>query len=509
MENIFSYDNVQGELIRSLIAQPNMIPSVSKQITADDFSIEKFKVVYRDIIECQLQGISITRAGLSNRVFKISGITLGDEDFYKFFNDDEPVEPPIDLAEILKRESIKNKLLDSTKAFTESVEDPQEGLLEEIGHLQRELENYSLELTQREEITFNDQLKLFDESIRETKSEGIPSFYPSLDKFTGGWQPEQLITVAARTSVGKSIVAVNNALASALNNKSVLFFSLEMGSSELISRLVASKSFIKLHKLYPNYKITDAEEEKLYKDTLKSLYDLPITIDDTPDVSLDYIKSRSIELSKSEKGLDFIIIDYIQLISTKGLAGKSRQENVAEISRGLKVLAKQLKVPVMVVAQLNRESKDDEDRLPSKADIRESAAIAADSDVVLIIHRKYRDTSEDPKATFILDKNRNGIADKRIQMRCMLDRALFQDLEYDEDEEENKNDNESTNNTQTKLVNDDFNILSSNENIENDLFDVADANDLFGDITPTNTSDENDISNLEEEFDDFLSDFEL
>ena len=92
------------------------------------------------------------------------------------------------------------------------------------------------------------------------------------------------------------------------------------------------------------------------------------------------------------------------------------------------MLAKQLIVPILVVAQLNRESKDDEDRLPSKADIRESAAIAADSNIVIIIHRKYRDTSDDPKALFILDKNRNGPADKKIQVRCILDRGLFQDL---------------------------------------------------------------------------------
>lgn len=123
-----------------------------------------------------------------------------------------------------------------------------------------------------------------------------------------------------------------------------------------------------------------------------------------------------------------IIIDYIQLISTTGLGSRNRQEQIAEISRNLKILAKQLKVPIMVVAQLNRESKDDEDRLPSKADIRESAAIAADSNIVIIIHRKYRDTSDDPKALFILDKNRNGPSDKKVQVRCMLDRALFQDL---------------------------------------------------------------------------------
>lgn len=439
MENqlYFDYKRAQSEMIRALIAQPSMIPAVSKYITANDFSIGKYKEAYREVFKIYTEGDEISKSKLYNQVYKNAEIELSEEDIYEFFNDESPVEPPTELAKILKKESVKEKTHQMIEKTAKEIEKPGNPLLESLGATQREIEALALDLMPKETITFKDQLEMFDKSVRDTseKREGIPSFYKSLDHFTGGWFPEQLITVAARTSVGKSVVAVNCALAAALNNKSVLFFSLEMGHLELISRLVSCKSFLKLNKVYPTLDLNN-DEMKLYNSTIKELKELPIIIEDTPEVSLDYIKSRAIEESKTEKGVDFIIIDYIQLINTKALAGKSRQEHVAEISRSLKVLAKQLKVPVLVVAQLNRESKDDEDRLPSKADIRESAAIAADSDVVLIIHRKYRDTSGDPKALFILDKNRNGPADKKISVRSMLDRALFQDI-IEEEKKEN------------------------------------------------------------------------
>lgn len=425
----FDYETTQRELLRSLIAQPDMIPNVSKNIGPNDFSDLKYQSIYKAIFDLKSDNPDkdIQASEIANKINK-DGYNFTKEDNYFLFNEDSLVEPPTELAEILKHHSVRTKAQSETEQLKKNLDDPASDLLEAMGSITKSFEGLSADLTKKEEITFVEQIENFDEMINSNEEiSSIKSFYPSLDKYTGGWQPEQLITIAARTGIGKSVFGVNCALSAGLQNKKVLYFSLEMSYPEIIARFVASKSFIKINKMYPHSFLRE-DEAKLYSETIEELKKLPIVIDDSSNATLNYIRSKSIAESKKDGGLDLIIIDYIQLISTVGLDSRNRQEQVAEISRSLKMLAKQLKVPIMVVAQLNRESKDDEDRLPSKADIRESAAIAADSNIVIIIHRKYRDTSDDPKALFILDKNRNGPADKKIQVRCILDRGLFQDL---------------------------------------------------------------------------------
>lgn len=425
----FDYETTQRELLRSLIAQPDMIPNVSKNIVPEDFTNLKYQSIYKTIFDLRSEheDKDIQASEIANSISK-DGFTLSKEDNYFLFNEDTLVEPPTELADILKQHSVRQSVRKEAEQLSKELDDPASNLLESMGTITKSFDDLSASLTKKEEVTFVEQLERFDEMVRSTEEiSSIKSLYPSLDKYTKGWQPEQLITIAARTGIGKSFFAINCALSAGLQNKRTLLFSLEMSSPEVISRLVACKSFMKMGRLYPHLRLNE-EEEDLYIQTLNELKELPIIIDDSSDVTLNYIRSKAIAESKKKGGLDMIIIDYIQLISTTGLSSRNRQEQIAEISRNLKILAKQLKVPIMVVAQLNRESKDDEDRLPSKADIRESAAIAADSNIVIIIHRKYRDTSDDPKALFILDKNRNGPSDKKVQVRCMLDRALFQDL---------------------------------------------------------------------------------
>ena len=152
-------------------------------------------------------------------------------------------------------------------------------------------------------------------------------------------------------------------------------------------------------------------------------------IEEDPRVTVETIKRKSIEIAQSDNGLDFVVIDYLQLIQNEGK--KSRQEAVAEVSRNMKILAKELNVPVMVLVQLNREKKEDDgsENMPKMYEIRESGAIAQDSNIVILIHRDLDKDEEavDKKATFIIAKNRQGQANKFISVRSRLDCSLFID----------------------------------------------------------------------------------
>lgn len=445
--SLFTPLEAQIECLRSLIAQPKMVSEISQVLSSNFFTDPDLHNVYLAILdEPSEKGIS--KAGLEN--YLVNNYQLIPQDKFDYlFAQDPPVQPPMEIAAVVKRHALTGL---TEKLFQENLSQIQEDLPGTIEEVRKGIDKISEQIVSGKEDTFENRLESFIEKINSSKSEDkIPSFYPTLDKYTGGWGKGQLITVAARTAVGKSIVAVNCALSAIMNKKSVLFFSLEMGVEELLGRLFACHSTIPINHLYPRLKITPEDEKEwaLYKKTVEFFrkHSDYIEIIDMPGASLEYIRAKSSSKAQEPQGLDFIIVDYIQLIPISSRRG-NREQEVAEISRALKGLAKQLNVPVMAIAQLNRERKDDADRLPSRNDIRESAAIANDSDIILILDRKFRDTSDEPKATFILDKNRSGPEDKRIMMRCMLERSIFQDIKaYNPQSIEIKNESVAKKNT--------------------------------------------------------------
>lgn len=267
--------------------------------------------------------------------------------------------------------------------------------------------------------------------------QGIPSLIPSLNKYTTGWLPGQLITIGARTGVGKSIFAVNCAMAAAKAGKSVLFFSLEMGETEIKDRMIASSTGVTLNSLKQGA-LSDDELQQL-RDAQADLDSMKIQLDTDPKVTVDAIRARALRKAQSPDGLDFIIVDYLQLITPAG-RHSSRQEAVADISRNMKLLAKQLQVPIMVLVQVNRESKDDESALPRMSAIRESGAIAQDSDIVILLHREESLDDTIPHTLVLLEKNRNGEASKTIRCHSNLECSLFREVQRAKDVEGNVSD---------------------------------------------------------------------
>jgi replicative DNA helicase len=340
---------------------------------------------------------------------------------------------PVSWAQLVKDESLIQKSTAMVENLNENLKKADTKNISATSIIHEginQLDSLLIKHTRNNQRTAAEIAEAYKERIEQKKSkkEAIHSAYPSIDYYTGGWQGGDIITVGARTGIGKTIVGVQTALAAAITGKTVLFFSLEMSETELWERMIASKAQINTRAL-DSGELTDEEIIRRTKAN-EFLATLPIIIDDTAEMTIDTIANASISQSRSKTGLDMIIIDYLQLV-TPPVGARTRQEEIAYISRKTKILAKNLDVPIMVLVQLNRKGAEmDESKPPRLDDIRESGAIAMDSSIVLLIHRPDKgDENEqiDEIAQFIIDKNRKG-PKRYVQMRCLLEYSIFQDI---------------------------------------------------------------------------------
>jgi replicative DNA helicase len=253
--------------------------------------------------------------------------------------------------------------------------------------------------------------KLHRLSVAKTPLTGTPSGFKDIDEKTGGFQPGNLVVLAARPSMGKSALVVNIAENAALAGHGVALFSLEMSESELAQRFVASQASIKGEDLRRG-KVPDSRWPKILE-ACERLSAAPMFVDDSSDTGLLEIRAKCRRLhAQIDGGLKLIIIDYLQLMRPEGRV-ESRVEQVSQMSRGLKGLARELGVPVIALSQLSRavEQRARDDKKPILSDLRESGAIEQDADLVMFIYRDeyYNDESERPgEADIIIAKHRNG-----------------------------------------------------------------------------------------------------
>ena len=238
---------------------------------------------------------------------------------------------------------------------------------------------------------------------------GIPSGFIDLDKMTNGFQPNDLIIVAARPSVGKTAFALNIAQNVAVRStETVAIFSLEMSAPQLVQRIICAESNVDATRMRTGELIGD-DWEKLSM-AIGALSEAQIFIDDTPGITVSDIRAKCRRLKK-EKGLGLILIDYLQLIQGRGKAGENRQQEVSEISRTLKQIARELEVPVIALSQLSRGVEQRQDKRPMMSDLRESGSIEQDADIVAFLYRDdYYDKESEKKniIEIIIAKQRNG-----------------------------------------------------------------------------------------------------
>jgi replicative DNA helicase len=344
------------------------------------------------------------------------------------------------LQKFIQRELIRTSGETITEAFEDSTDvfdllDQAEGRLFEItnNHLRK---NYSDIQT----VLMN-TLKRIDD-LRNSKEElsGVASGFPGLDKVTFGWQPTDLIILAARPAVGKTAFALNLARNAALHPTKptpVVFFSLEMSAGQLVQRILSAESEIWLEKISRG-KLEEYEMQQLLVKGINRLDKAPIFIDDTPALNIFELRAKSRRL-KNKHNIGLIIIDYLQLMSgTSDGKGGNREQEISAISRNLKGLAKELNVPIIALSQLSREveKRKDGNKMPQLSDLRESGAIEQDADMVMFLYRpEYYDVTtnemgEDNKGeTHVrIAKHRNGSLET-IKLRAKLHIQKFEEDE--------------------------------------------------------------------------------
>jgi replicative DNA helicase len=240
---------------------------------------------------------------------------------------------------------------------------------------------------------------------------GVPTGFADLDRLTNGLHPGQMIIIAARPAMGKSTVALDIVRSAAIHhNMASVIFSLEMGKNEIVMRLLSAEARIPLQNMR---KGTMREEDwtRLAR-TMGDISDAPLFIDDSPNMALMEIRAKCRRL-KQKHDLKLVVIDYLQLMSS-GKKVESRQQEVSEFSRAIKLLAKELEVPVIALSQLNRGPEQRTDKKPQMSDLRESGSIEQDADVIMLLHREDVYEKESPRAgeaDFIIAKHRNGPTD--------------------------------------------------------------------------------------------------
>ncbi len=352
-------------------------------------------------------------------------------------------------ARIIAQQYLARELISFGTEVSSKAYDP----ANDIDDVLQEAEGHLFELSQRNvkkevvqiDSVINDAINTIQmAATRESGLSGLASGYPELDKKTSGWQNSDLVIIAARPAMGKTAMVLSMAKNMAVNyNTKVAIFSLEMSKLQLVNRLIQNVCEIEGEKIKSG-RLSDREWNQLLS-RIGTLQSAPIFIDDSPGLSILELRTKARRLVR-EKGVQFIVIDYLQLMNASGMKFGSREQEVSMISRSLKELAKELNIPIVALSQLNRsvESRS-EDKRPQLSDLRESGAIEQDADIVCFIHRpEYylhgaaRDDAPElrGKAEFIIAKHRSGSVGD-VPMRFRGQYARFEnwndvDIMYDQ-----------------------------------------------------------------------------
>lgn len=352
-----------------------------------------------------------------------------------------------DHCQIVKNKFLKREMIRiSAETLTSAYDDSADALELITGHEVEvtKLTSSSLGNSYRSIDSALESTVRFLEGLRNRSEEitGVPSGFVELDRLTCGWQKPDLIILAARPAVGKTALALNFARNAAINNIKpvpVAFFSLEMSIQQLTLRLMSAESGIPLEKLTRG-RLDDADMKQLYQKGIQKLLKSGIIIDDTAGLSIIEFRAKARRL-KNKHNVGLIIIDYLQLMSGTGQNG-NREQEISNISRQLKMIAKELEIPIIALSQLSRavESRNKDNKTPQLSDLRESGAIEQDADVVAFIYRpEYYDIKADENGESVkgethikVAKHRNGtldtiklIADLSIQKFTSWDYSAF------------------------------------------------------------------------------------
>jgi replicative DNA helicase len=428
--------NLEAEqgVLGSILLDNDVLHDVVAKLKVDDFYRDSHQVIYRAIRDLYDQGKAIDAITLAEELGRRNELKLigGDEALSEILAGVPHAANARYYADIVRQKSIGRLLIHSaneilrdgySNSFTaeELLEKAEQRIFDIAGD---QVQGETVELR---DVVTKAMTRIAARSESKHPITGLGTGYFELDDITGGFQPGQLVILAARPSMGKTALALNVCEHAAVELKvPVLFVSLEMGQLELAERLLCSRSKVDGYKLRTGQSLGH-REMKLLGDGYDALRDSPLFIDDTPARNMLQITANARRL-KLRQQIGMIVVDYIQLVDSEE-SRDSRQEQIAKISRRLKTLARELEVPVVALSQLNRAVENREDRRPRMADLRESGAIEQDADVVLLLHRpEYYDPNDQPGiAELIIAKNRNGATDT-VKLTFLKNITRFENL---------------------------------------------------------------------------------
>lgn len=404
-------------VLGGLFIKPDAFSEVSEIIKPDDFYRNSYRLIFESMRDLQNSNQNIDVLLVMERLKKMAKFEeVGGEKIILEIIEDTPTAANIlSYATIIKEKSTLRRLGD---IGTSIVEMAYEGY-EEVNTILDKAESLIFKISENKQskdiiaikdIIGDEFLRLQEVYDNKGTITGISSGFKNYDHYTGGFNPSDLIILAARPAMGKTAFALNLALNAAMRSKkAILLFSLEMGKSQLLQRLLAVEAGVPLQKIRNGF-LQDEEWGKLGLTSAK-LADSEIRIADVPNINVLEIRSMGRKLKAAGK-LDMIVIDYLQLISGSSSKNEgNRQQEISEISRALKGIARELDIPIIALSQLSRAVESRADRRPMLSDLRESGAIEQDADIVLFLYRDdyYNPESEDKGITeVIIGKQRNG-----------------------------------------------------------------------------------------------------
>lgn len=410
--------NLEAEqaVLGAILLQSEALITAMERIQPEDFYDPAHQMIYEAMIELGEENQPVDLITLTAKLQAKQQLEdVGRISYLTKLANAVPTAANVDYyAQIIEEKSMMRRLI---RTATQIVSEGYSGG-EDVSGLLSDAERRILEISNRRSssgfIAIKDVLMDVYERVEflnqhQGGTTGIPSGFPDLDKMTSGFQRSDLIIVAARPSVGKTAFALNIAQNVGVRAKeTVAIFSLEMSASQLVQRMICAESNVDAGRLRTG-QLEDDDWEKLTM-SIAALSEAEVYIDDTPGVTVADIRAKCRRLKK-ERGLGMILIDYLQLIHGRGKPGENRQQEVSEISRTLKQIARELEVPVIALSQLSRGVEQRQDKRPMMSDLRESGSIEQDADIVAFLYRDdyyNQDTEKKNIIEIIIAKQRNG-----------------------------------------------------------------------------------------------------
>ncbi|NDE88739.1 MAG: replicative DNA helicase [Micrococcales bacterium] len=390
----------------------HLILSESK-IFERDFYAPKHEIIFGAIRALANQGEPTDVVTLSAELVKLGKLsTIGGAEYLHELTAIVPTAASATFyANIVREKAILRRLIEAGTRIAQRGYDGEGEVDDQVNTAQNEIYGVADDSSGKDYTVLATALQMAADEIelvqRNQGLAGVPTGFTQLDKTTNGLHPGQLVIIAARPGLGKSTLALDIAREAAINKKlATAIFSLEMSQTEIAMRLLSAETSIYLQSMRAG-SITD-NEWAIIAERRSAIANAPLIIDDSPNLNIVEIRAKCRRMIK-EWDLKLIIVDYIQLM-TSGKKVENRQQEVSEFSRSLKLLAKELKVPVVALSQLNRKSEEGSSKKPELSQLRESGSLEQDADLVILIHREFnqQENTRVGEAELILAKQRNG-----------------------------------------------------------------------------------------------------